>query len=199
MQLLFPPKWQNYMQNRNRDRLIQRQALAVYQTIIKTARSPLLYQGDDFLPDRWESRFESLALHLFLFYERMHIENELGPVADKIANIVTHDLEDNLRELGAGDMKIGKKVKATTLKLYGRLDAYWGVFHANNDKPQDHATLQEAQIKCLQRNLFLHGGGLELATQIKFLSYIAGVQSYLGKLEKDDIIQNRISIPNLIG
>ncbi len=161
----------------------------LYQKTVEAARNPAFYAFDDGVPDTIDGRKELLALHLFLIYERMADKPLFEGVSAALSNHITRDLEANLRELGAGDMKIGKKVKEASLQLYGRLDGYWGSFHGDPpSRPQDKAG-------CLGRNLFSYGGGQEDHTVTAMIAYIEQARQGLAALDDAQIMEGIASFP----
>lgn len=183
-------KISQFVARKKSQKINQAYAFKLYDKLIHRARNKALYQVAGGLPDNYETRTECLFLHLFLFYQRCHNDPILTPIADQMANIVTKDMEDNLRELGAGDMKIGKKVKAMMLRLYGRLDAYWGAFSSSQGQ-------EKAQINCLQRNLFSFGGGEEPQIIETYRHYIAQFQAALKQQASDEFLNDDYEFPHI--
>ena len=98
----------------------------VYERIVAQARQPAFYAGHG-VPDTPDGRFEMLALHLFLVLHRLKREQG-DPAAAMLAQELTDrmmaDMDANLREMGAGDLGIGRQVKRLASGLYGRIAAY---------------------------------------------------------------------------
>ena len=69
----------------------------------------------------------------------------LAEVAQALFDLMFADMDQNLREMGVGDIGVGKRVKAMAQAFYGRLASYGdGLDHSQGD------SLNSA----LQRNLF---------------------------------------------
>ena len=118
----------------------------VYRRIVAQARRPEFYAGGG-VPDSLDGRFEMLALHLFLVLHRLKRERgepACAALAQALADRMAADLDANLREMGAGDLGVGRKVKRMAGALYGRIAAY----EAGIDGGE--AVLRQA----LRRNLF---------------------------------------------
>ena len=87
-------------------------AAEIYGAIVARTRLPVFYQGFG-VPDTLEGRFVVLSLHLFAVLHRLKTG---GPqalsMAQELADHFTADMETVLREIGVGDLKIPKKVRA---------------------------------------------------------------------------------------
>jgi cytochrome b pre-mRNA-processing protein 3 len=98
----------------------------VYRRIVAQARRPEFYVGGG-VPDSLDGRFEMLALHLFLVLHRLKREGEdpaCVALAQALADRMAADLDANLREMGAGDLGVGRRVKRMAGTAYGRIVAY---------------------------------------------------------------------------
>lgn len=98
-------------------------ATALYQAIVTAARNPALYSQFS-LKDTTETRFELLTLHVFLVLHALRNRVETEKLRQHLFNTMVSDLDENLREMGVGDMSIGKKVKGLTEIFYGRVKQY---------------------------------------------------------------------------
>jgi cytochrome b pre-mRNA-processing protein 3 len=92
--------------------------------IVAAARRPALYEALG-APDRFDGRFELLALHAELVLRRLAA---LGGLADFIAQDIVDGLfthfDDTLREMGLSDIAVSKRLKAMGSAFYGRNAAY---------------------------------------------------------------------------
>ncbi len=113
------------MLSRIRQRRENRHAVAqVYVRLVEQARRPEFFEKLG-VPDTVMGRFNAIALHAFLLFHRLKGE---GASADLFAQaLFDHmfaDMDRNLRELGVGDLSVGKKVKSLAKSFYGRTVAY---------------------------------------------------------------------------
>ena len=117
----------------------------LYDEIVRQSRQPGFYQVGG-VPDTVDGRFELIALHVFLVLHRLKNEGsgDAGDLGQAVFDIFVQDMDASLREMGAGDLGVGKRVKAMIRGLYGRINAYEA---ALGDGPD---SLEQA----LQRNLF---------------------------------------------
>jgi cytochrome b pre-mRNA-processing protein 3 len=106
---------------RNRHRA---QAHATYVSIVERAREPEFFLRLD-VPDTLDGRFEMIALHMFLVLNRLKAEHEAtSEFAQALFDAMFADLDRSLREMGATDIGVGRRVKEMAKGFYGRIKAY---------------------------------------------------------------------------
>jgi len=107
-----------------RARAERKNAFALYQGLVSQARSLAFYADFD-VPDTLEGRFDMILLHLFLADQRL--ENE-GQAYVRLRRFVQEamgsDMDRSFRELGVGDMSVGKEMKKVGSAWMGRRAAY---------------------------------------------------------------------------
>jgi len=100
------------------------EARALYRQIAERARRPVLFMLYG-VPDTIDGRFEMLCLHAYAVF---HGLKGKGPDAEALSQAIYDamfaDLDGSLRELGAADIGVGKRIKAMTEALNGRIQAY---------------------------------------------------------------------------
>jgi len=100
------------------------QALPLYETIVAQARSEGLYR-DLGVPDNLDGRFEAIVLHLVLVLRRLKADFPEGrELTRTLQEVFFTDMDRSLREMGAGDLGVGKRVKRMAEAFMGRLQAY---------------------------------------------------------------------------
>jgi cytochrome b pre-mRNA-processing protein 3 len=109
----------------------QKIALVLYEQIVTAARQPVLYAKAG-IPDTLEGRVESIALHTFLLFRRMTGRPDWDVIGGALSDEIVADFDRSLREMGVGDMSIGKKVKKLAQLFFGRFDAYWGAINGSD-------------------------------------------------------------------
>lgn len=121
-------------------------ATALYSAAVEQARSPALY-ADLGSPDTVEGRFEHVALHVYLILRRLKgDEPEVKKVAQKLFDVMFQNMDDSLRELGVGDLSIGKKIRKLAENFYGRVGAY--------EEALEDGAEQTALSAALGRNIY---------------------------------------------
>lgn len=125
-------------------RYIHAQAAKLYAQILRQARQPYFYAKLR-VPDTFGGRFDLLMLHAYLLFRRLRGESEAGrDLAQAVFDTMFDDLDRTLREMGVGDLSIGRKIKGMSEAFYGRLKAYEDSF----------ALGPEALGQALSRNVF---------------------------------------------
>lgn len=121
-------------------------AEGLYLTLVAQSRQPGFYleQG---VPDTVDGRFDMICLHTFLVLRRLGQEpdGQGSDLAQTLFDLMFQDMDRNLREMGVGDLSVGKHIKGMAKALYGRIAAYESGLTAT-----DPAALEEA----LHRNLY---------------------------------------------
>lgn len=156
--------------------------MALYGAAVRQARSPAFYLEGG-VPDTVEGRFEMVALHACLVLRRLR---EGGPegkeTGQRVFDLLFDDMDQTLREMGVGDLSVGKKIKALASSFYGRMQAYDEGF-----KDEEGETLAAA----IQRNVF--GGADEASHQAAALAaYMNHAEKALHGQALADVIAGRI-------
>lgn len=100
------------------------QGYKLYGKLVGQARNPVFYTEFG-VPDDMDGRFDMILLHMFVLDHRLAGE-AVG--TKKIRRFVQEalfsDMDRSLREMGVGDMSIGKEVKKMGAAWFGRVKAY---------------------------------------------------------------------------
>ncbi len=108
-------------------------ARALYIAAVEQARRPGFYT-DCGVADSVDGRFDLIVLHVFLVIRALRRAAEPGKrLSDLIFKIMMDDMDMNLREMGVGDLRVGKRVKSMARAFYGRAAAYDSAFNADRD------------------------------------------------------------------
>jgi cytochrome b pre-mRNA-processing protein 3 len=99
-------------------------ALRLYHGIVEQARQPGFFAVYG-VPDTLDGRFELIALHEFLVLNRLKQEHQRSATfAQELFDTFFADMDRALRELGVGDLAVGKHIKRMATAFYGRIAAY---------------------------------------------------------------------------
>ena len=121
----------------------------IYQNIIERSRSKFFYLKMD-IDDNFESRFDIIILHSFIiFYFLKNISENEKKLSQLLFDFMFDDFDNNLREMGFGDIAVNKKMKVFITAFYGRIANYSkGVDQIQNNN--DDETL----IKAIVNNIY---------------------------------------------
>jgi len=96
---------------------------AIYGMIVTQAREPAFYR-DMAVPDTVNGRFDLLLLHLWMVLHRLRALDGGPRLAQALFDRFCEDMDDNLREMGVGDLTVPKRMQAFGEAFYGRTVAY---------------------------------------------------------------------------
>jgi cytochrome b pre-mRNA-processing protein 3 len=125
---------------------------ALYDQLVTRSRAPVFYAKLG-VPDTIDGRFDMLALHAFLLLERLR-EVGASEVSQGVMDSLFVGMDEGLRDLGAGDMGMGRKMKSLANAFYGRMKAY------------GDASGEAALAQAIQRNIYREQAGHEKAAAI---------------------------------
>jgi cytochrome b pre-mRNA-processing protein 3 len=127
---------------------------AIYGMIVTQAREPAFYREMG-VPDTVNGRFDMLLLHLWIVLQRLKPAESGAEMAQALFDHFCIDMDDNLREMGVGDLTVPKRMQAFGEAFYGRSAAYDRALAEGSD----------ALAKALCKNI-LNGEGIEKARQL---------------------------------
>ncbi|MBX5455245.1 MAG: ubiquinol-cytochrome C chaperone [Acidobacteriia bacterium] len=102
----------------------QSAGFALYREAATAARNPVFFR-DWGVPDTLDGRFDVLCVFVSLLIRRLYRAPEPGPaLAQAVFDAMFHDMDTTLREMGVGDLSVGKRVRKMWEALHGRALAY---------------------------------------------------------------------------
>ena len=137
----------------------QEAAEALYDAIVAQARQPAFYTACG-VPDTLDGRFELIVLHAFLVFRRLKADAveadrpDSGDFAQVLFDVLFRDMDRSLREIGVGDLSVGKKVRTMVEGFYGRVEAYERALDASAPETSDPETGSADLQAALRRNLY---------------------------------------------
>ena len=97
---------------------------ALYNTLASAARAEKFYLQWR-VPDTMEGRFDMLVLHMYLALNRLRDFGEASePLRQALTDRFFAAMDSALREVGVGDLSVGKKVRKMAEAFFGRIQAY---------------------------------------------------------------------------
>lgn len=151
----------------------------LYQAIVAKGRQPEFYENGA-VPDTLDGRFDMICAILCAVIIRMETEDTVKKETVWLTEIFVDDMDGQLRQIGIGDMIVGKHIGKMMSALGGRMGAYREALSGN-------ANLEEALVRNLYRGE---------APDEKAVQYVAAklkeFDDHLARLPIDDIIAGRI-------
>lgn len=123
----------------------RRLAEGLYGRVVQRARDPWFYDACD-VPDTVDGRFDMIVVHAHLLFRRLRETGAEGEaLAQTVFNVMFKDMDRSLREMGVGDLSVGKHVKGMARAFYGRSVHYEKSMAAGRD------ALREALLENVYR------------------------------------------------
>lgn len=123
-------------------------AARLYVTLVQRSRAPVFYARLE-TPDTLDGRFEMIMLHAFLVLARLRRIDGMTSLSQAVFDALFDDMDRALREMGTGDLSVGKQVKFMAKSLYGRIAAYESALAIPSE-----AGLEDPLAEALRRNLY---------------------------------------------
>ena len=106
------------------DRRDRSDLMLLYNAVVAEARRPDWYRRG-LVPDTMDGRFDMVALVLSLVLLRLERDGEAGALPSVLlTEVFIDDMDGTMREVGFGDLVVGKRVGGIMGMLGGRLGAY---------------------------------------------------------------------------
>jgi cytochrome b pre-mRNA-processing protein 3 len=158
---------------------------SLYGMIVAQAREPVFYREYG-VPDTIGGRFDLLLLHLALVVERLMREEPSKAFGQGLFDRFCTDMDDNLREMGIGDLSVPKHMKRVGEAFYGRAQTYQAALMAADDT---------ALAEALTRNVY--GGETTPAAAVaRLATYIRNVAAALERQPAATLMAGRIALPD---
>lgn len=147
----------------------ERAAFALYGAAVAQARSPHYFASLG-VPDTLDGRFDMIALFAFLLVDRLRGDQlPDGPaLSQAVFDAMFADMDQNLRQMGVGDLSVAGRVKAMWTAFHGRAHAYHEALDAagpaaleaalarnvwRGDAPPDGAAALARELRAQRRHL----------------------------------------------
>ncbi len=156
----------------------------LYGMIVAQARLPCFYQ-DYAVADTVNGRFDLLALHIALVLERFSSEPALRALGQGLFDCFWQDMDNNLREMGVGDLAVPKKMRALGEAYYGRAQVYRAALQAVDDG---------ALVEALSRNVY-GGSTADPGAPRRLAAYMREAVAELAGVAETDLAQGVLRFP----
>jgi cytochrome b pre-mRNA-processing protein 3 len=168
----------------------------LYKALVDQARHPVFYRERG-VPDSLDGRFDMIVLHLFLCLHRLRDEQNLDAaltgldldLQTKLQEILFSDMDQGLRELGVGDLGVGKRIRDMAQAFFGRMAAYEEAMAL--EAPRKEAA-EAALRQAIERNVYR--GGAPGQEQAEWMAaYMQKQRVHLAAQPFSDLIAGRIT------
>ncbi|MBL8687685.1 MAG: ubiquinol-cytochrome C chaperone [Rhodospirillaceae bacterium] len=157
-------------------------AESLYLAAVEAARRPILFTELG-VPDTLDGRYEMVALHTYLVLRRLKRDHAAtAELAQAVFDFMFVDFDNTLRELGVGDLGVGRRVKQMATGFYGRIAAY--------DAGMEGGDLVEA----LRRNAY-GTVTIDEGPVARLASYLTEADQALAGQSTGDLAAGRVSFP----
>ncbi|MDZ7713340.1 MAG: ubiquinol-cytochrome C chaperone family protein [Rhodovibrio sp.] len=162
-------------------------AAELYAQAVAQARQAGFYTELE-VPDTLDGRFELVSLHVYLILRRLRADHRrTARLAQALFDEMFEDMDGSVRELGAGDLGVGPRVKKMARNFYGRIKAY----DAGLDGSR--AELREA----LRRNLYGNLDRVGEDTLDALAGYMAETNAALAETALEGLMQGQVDFARL--
>ena len=125
-----------------------------------------------------------VVLHSVLALRRLRRLEAPAELGEDLCGVMFSDFDHNLREIGVGDLSVGKKVRKLAEAFYGRGKAL--------DAALASAEPRAEVAKVLTRNVFV---GTETGTALGLADYVIAADDALGLASLGDIVEGQLPFP----
>jgi len=158
----------------------------VYEAIVAQARQTELY-SDLGVSDTIDGRFDMIVLHNDAVMCHMQAGEEPDRAfAQALIDELFRDMDRSLREMGVGDMGVGKRVKKMASVYYGRASAYARARTAGD----------KSLATALMRNVF-EGDELHAASAERLARYAGRLHDAVVSMDRGQIRDGKLDFPDL--
>lgn len=111
----------------------------LYAAVVEKARDPAFYAVLG-VPDTVDGRFDMIVLHAMLVLRRFRGQGDAAEIrGQELFDLMFKDMDQSLREMGVGDMGVGKHIKRMAQAFYGRAERTEAGLDARIANPADPA------------------------------------------------------------
>ena len=156
----------------------------LYGAVVSQARQPAFYEAFA-VADTIDGRFDMIVLHIFLLSQRLSGSETEKALAQEVINLFFADMDRSLREMGAGDLSVPKKIKKMASAFNGRMSAYHAAFEAGT---------QKAMTDAIARNIYPDAKRPPAAAK-RLAAYAIAARDGLAAQPSRDLAAGRVVFP----
>jgi cytochrome b pre-mRNA-processing protein 3 len=158
---------------------------ALFQGLAAQARQPGLYLEAQ-VPDTVEGRFELYVLHLVLVLRRLKGEgSQAAETSQATFDAFLKNLDEGLRDMGVGDLSVGKKMRKLGEAVYGRIKSY--------DRALEPGAAPDDLAAVIRRTVYQGDDAAPGAAALA--AYVRGIQADFAAQPLADILKAELRWP----
>ncbi len=159
----------------------------IYYKCLLASRKPEFYTKFK-VADTFDGRFDMLCLIISVYMHKLTKEPEKTKEFSQILfDVMFKDIDLTLREMGAGDLGVGKRVKIMSENFMGRLIKYSQSLENNN------ASLL---AKALSRNLYRQDGMINSDDEVT--AFVLKLSLEIASLKMDYVMSEEFDMNDLV-
>ena len=152
----------------------------VYGAIVARSRQPVFYARWS-VPDTVTGRFDMISVHLALLFRRLRDQpDETRQFSQAVFDLFFKDMDRSLREMGAGDLAVPKKIQKMGGLFYGTLASLDQALSSEDDT---------VAAEVLKRNIY---GDVPGADPLPLARYVRAQARRLAAQPIGDIMAGRL-------
>ena len=156
----------------------------LYVAAIEVARRPVFFQQFG-VQDTVDGRFDTLSLVVILIMRRLKNCGVDGKkISQQLFDSMFADMDLSLREMGAGDIGVSKRVRVMAEAFLGRLNAYVIALDKND---------RLAMGAAMRRNLFRNDADVDPLGN-GAVDYVFALASEISNLDRDDLLLGNLNL-----
>lgn len=160
-------------------------AIALYGAIVAQARTATFY-SELGVPDTLNGRFDMVIIHAMLVVRRLRQQPSKveAALSQELFDYMFKDMDRSLREVGVGDMSIGKHIKKMAKAFYGRAGEY----------EESMGQGEQALADALKRNIYRASTPTDAQVQL-LVQYVRAAETALSAASFDDVAAAHVPWP----
>ena len=158
-----------------------------YYKCLQASRRPEFYTEFE-VADTFDGRFDMLCLIVSIFMQKLSQEpDKTKEFSQFLFDAMFKDIDLTLREMGAGDLGVGKRVKIMSESFMGRLTKY-----SKSIENNDALTLSST----LSRNLYRQDG--KINEDSKITKFVLKIHNKITSLKMEYVMSEEFDMNDLI-
>jgi cytochrome b pre-mRNA-processing protein 3 len=154
--------------------------LEVYSALVAQSRQARFY-AEWGVPDTVTGRFDMISLHLVLLFRRLKSESAAAKAfSQAVFDLFFKDMDRSLREMGAGDLAVPKKIRNMGNVFYGLLATLDTALSTGEPEPVEAV---------LRRNIYAE---IEILSVRPLTDYVIAEARRLAEQQADRIIAGHL-------